>query len=106
MSRSNRREESLHAQGTRVLRYPLPTAAVGDRRWQGLTFDGCVKYADGTEKRIEAAAITAEFRESVSTFMRRIVSRKPDRHVPSERECGWCEVSSEDCSERIEPGMA
>ena len=35
--------------------------------------------------------------------MRRIVARKPARHVPSERECGWCEISSEDCSERIEP---
>ena len=42
----------------------------------------------------------------MATFMRRIVAHEPARHVPSERECGWCEVSSEDCSERIEPEMA
>ena len=78
----------------------------GHRRWQGVSFDGCLVYADGTEKRIATDAITDEFRESVTTFMRRIVSRKPARHVPSERECGWCEVSSEDCSERIEPEVA
>ena len=84
--------------------YLLPLS--GHRRWQGVTFDGCVVYADGTEKRIGADAITEEFKESVTTFMRRIVSRKPARHVPSERECGWCEVSSEDCSERIEPEVA
>ena len=63
-------------------------------------------YADGTERQIEADAITEEFKESVTTFMRRIVSRKLARHVPSERECGWCEVSSEDCTERIEPEVA
>ena len=78
----------------------------GHRRWHGVTFDGCVVYADGTEKKIGADAITDEFKESVTTFMRRIVSRKPARHVPSERECGWCEISSEDCSERIEPEVA
>lgn len=78
----------------------------GHRRWQGISFDGCVAYADGTEKQIAADAITDEFRQNVTTFMRRIVSRKPTRHVPSERECGWCEVSVEDCSERIEPEVA
>ena len=78
----------------------------GHRRWQGISFDGCVVYADGTEKQIAADAITNEFRQNVTTFMRRIVSRKPTRHVPSERECGWCEVSVEDCSERIEPEVA
>ena len=38
--------------------------------------------------------------------MRHIVSLKPARHVPSARECGWCEISSEDCSERIKPEVA
>ena len=78
----------------------------GHRRWQGVTFDGCAVYADGTEKRVTADAINDEFKENATTFMRRIVAREQARHVPSERECGWCEVSSEDCSERIEPEVA
>lgn len=52
-------------------------------RWQGVSFDGCVVYADGTEKRTGADAITNEFKANVVTFMRRIVARKPAHHVPS-----------------------
>ena len=63
-------------------------------------------YADGTERRSGAVSITDVFKVNVTTFMRRIVSREPARHVPSEREYGWCEISSEDCSERIEPEVA
>ena len=74
----------------------------GHRRWHGVSFNGCVVYADGTVKQIKADAITDEFKANLANFMRRIVSREPARHVPSERECGWCEVSSADCSERVE----
>ena len=81
----------------------------GHRRWQGVSFDGCVVYADGTGKRIGADSMTDEFKTNVTTFMRRIVSYKPAPHVPSAHECGWCEISSMDCldcSERIEPEVA
>ena len=78
----------------------------GHRRSQGVTFESCVAYADGTEKKIGADSITDELKANVTTFMRRIVSREPTLHVPSEREYGWCEISSEDCSERIEPEVA
>ena len=78
----------------------------GHRRWQGVSFDACVVYADGTENRIGADSMTDEFKTNVTTFMRRIVSQKTARHVPSTHECGWCEISSVDCSERIEPEVA
>lgn len=78
----------------------------GHRRWRRASFDGYVVYARGTGKRIGADSITDEFKANVTTFMRRIVVPKPARHVPSARECGWCEISSEDCSERIEPEVA
>ena len=74
-------------------------------RWKDVSFDGCVAYADGTEKRIAADAIADDFKAKVTSFMRRIVAQKPSRHVPSARECGWCEVSSDDCTERIEPDV-
>ena len=78
----------------------------GHRRWQEFTFDGCVLYADDTEKKIGADSITDEFKVNVTMLMRRLVAREPARHVPSERERGWCEISSEDCSERIESEVA
>ena len=71
-----------------------------------MSFDGCVVYADGTERRIAADTINDEFKTNVTTFMRQIVAREPALHVPSERDCGWCEVSLEDCLERIEPEVA
>ena len=62
----------------------------GHQRWRDATFDGCVVAAEGTEKEIRIDAITDEFKPNVATVMRRIVAREPARHVPSERECGWC----------------
>ena len=38
--------------------------------------------------------------------VRRFVSRRPACYVPSDRECGWCDVISDDCSEHIAPEVA
>ena len=80
--------------------YLLPVSNHG--RWRRARMDGCVVYADGTEVPIGADAIDDEFKGQVAGIMRRIVSEEPARHVPSERECGWCELTAADCSERIE----
>ena len=71
-------------------------------RWKGKTMNGCVLYGDGTEVAISAGAIDDEFQEHVAALMRRIVADEPPRKVPSERECAWCVVSSNDCPERVD----
>ena len=80
--------------------YLLPVSNHG--RWRRARMDGCVAYADGREVRRGADAIDEEFKGQVAGFMRRVVSEEPGRHVPSERECGWCELTAADCCERIE----
>ena len=43
-----------------------------------------------------AEAVDDEFREQVAAVIGRIVADEPPRKVPSERECAWCVVSSDD----------
>ena len=74
-------------------------------RWKGVSMDGAVVYSNGTDVRVGAGDITAEFREQVAAFMTRIVAHGPARAVPSARECNWCELSREYCPERIESGV-
>ena len=79
--------------------YLLPRSNQG--RWRRSRMDGCVLYADGTERRIGANDIDDKFKEMVADVMRQIASDGPARYVPSVRECGRCVLTGDDCSERI-----
>ena len=69
--------------------YLLPRSNQG--RWRGSRMDGCVLYADGTERRIGADDIDDRFSGMVADVMRRIASDQPTPYVPSVRE--WADVS-------------
>lgn len=70
---------------------------LGHRSFEGTTFDCCVVYVDGTENQVGAGAITEWFGENSTTFMHSFLSRRPACHVPSDGECGWRYVGSDDC---------
>ena len=80
-------------------------AAEGSRskRWRDKKFEGVVMYADGSERRISADSVDDAFVSRVAEFMRKMTSDMPPRRVPSLAECGWCELTSADCPDRIEP---
>ena len=42
----------------------------------------------------------------MTAFVKKMVSPLPARKVPSERECGWCDIGKADCDERLEPDAA
>ena len=86
----------------RLYMYLLPRSNHG--RWRGTRPAGCVLYADGTERLIEADEVDDEFAERVATVMRQIASDEPAGHRPSAKECGRCPLTSEHCSERVESG--
>ena len=86
----------------RLYMYLLPRSNHG--LWRGTRPAGCVLYVDGTERRIEAHEVDEEFIERVSNVMRRIAADEPAGHRPSAKECGRCLLTSEACSERVEPG--
>ena len=70
-------------------------------RWRGSRMDGCVLYGDATERRIGADEIDDEFKGIVSRVMRQIASDEPAPYLPSVRECGRCDMTDDECGERI-----
>ena len=70
---------------------------------RGVTFEGRVRYKDG-EVRIDPSEINDEFVSGMGTLIQRLASDEPVQRVPSGRECSFCSITSEDCSDRIEKG--
>ena len=56
-----------------------------------------------SEKHIPADSLDDAFVSRLAEFMRKMTSDMPPRRVPSLAECGWCELTSADCPDRIEP---
>ena len=98
------RERGSDEAQVKLYMYLLPRAK--GTRWHGVTFDGCVVYRDGDERWIPASAIDDEFMGAVQSLMRRVVSDRPARRVPSADECAWCDLTAVDCDERIERAVA
>ena len=62
-------------------------------------------YPDGNEKRIPSESIDDGFIRRLADFMQKMASDLPARRVPSEFECGRCDLTSADCPEKIEPSV-
>ena len=86
-----------------IYMYALPLVA--GSLWEGKTLDGCLVYRDGTEKHIPASAIDSDFREGLVDLIRKVVSDKPARRVPSPAECSWCDLTDRDCPERVDSDL-
>ena len=98
------RESTSHLLQVQLYMYLLPRLA--DSRWRGTRFWGAVVYADGAEKIIPPESIDNAFIERLANFMQKMASDMPARRVPSEFECGQCDLTSADCPEKIEPVAA
>ena len=96
-------ESASHIAQVQLYMYLLPKSQI--ERWKGKRFEGVVVYADGNEKRISADSVDDAFVSRLAEFMRKMTSDMPSRRVPSLAECGWCELTSTDCSDRMEPGL-
>ena len=49
-----------------------------------------------------ASSVDGAFVNRVAEFMRRMMSDTPARRVPSAPECGWCDIGSASCPERVQ----
>ncbi len=86
-----------------IYMYALPLVA--DSPWEGKSLNGRLVYKDGTEKYIPASAVDSDFREGLHDLIRRVVSEKPARRIPSPPECNWCDLTDLDCSERVDSDL-
>ena len=96
-------ESASHIVQVQIYMYLLPKSKIA--RWKGKRFEGVVVYADGSERRISADSVDDAFVSRLAEFMRKMTSPMPPRRVPSLAECGWCELTKADCSDRMEPGL-
>ena len=84
-------------QPRRCTLYMYLVPRVPGSRWNGRSFDGEVVYRDGSKVEVPAVSVNAEFIQKVVTFVKKMASPLPARKVPSERECGWCDIGKADC---------
>jgi hypothetical protein len=80
-----------------VYMYAVPRALP---EYEGLTFDGRVVYEDH-EVPIPHTAVDETFTTNLTALIGRIASRAPARKVPSDMECGFCNIPSAECPERV-----
>jgi hypothetical protein len=80
--------------------YAVPKAL---HQYNGISFDGRLVYPDH-EDYIPNTAVDDTFINNLSSLIQRLASPNPARRVPSGMECGFCNITSADCPERVESG--
>ena len=71
-------------------------------RYRGMSFEGRVVYADGGEIEIAASAVNDSFRSDLYKLIRRIGAAEPPSRRPSAFECAMCDITPNDCPDRID----
>ena len=71
-----------------------------DSRFRDVSVEGRIIYSDH-DVFIPAGSVTEKFASSLGSLMRRLSSDIPAVKVPSEQECAFCPITTEDCEERI-----
>ena len=78
--------------------YAVPRAL---GQYRNMAFDGVVAYQD-YEVTIPASAVNEQFIDRLATLIRRISRAQPLEKTPSAMECGFCQISKEECPERVD----
>jgi hypothetical protein len=78
----------------------LPYSTSG--RYKGKTINGYVVYKEGPRTAIPAQSIDASFFENITHFLNILDATKEPSRVPSYIECQYCDITVEDCNQRVE----
>ena len=87
-----------HAAQVLTYMYAIPRSLEG---YRGMEFQGHVIYPDGNVQ-IPVSGLDRRFIDRLGALIRRLADENPARKVPSLAECRWCDITREDCPERIE----
>jgi CRISPR/Cas system-associated exonuclease Cas4 (RecB family) len=70
-------------------------------KYSGIKFDGLVVYPDH-EVTIPAESVDTGFAGRLAELIKRVSADDPPRQVPSADECKFCDLTVQDCPERVE----
>ena len=87
-----------HAIQVMVYQYAVPLAL---REYRGVELRGQVVCPD-SQVGIPASAVDEKFILDLGRLITRLASETPARRVPSAQECRFCNITAEDCPERVE----
>ena len=91
-------EQPWHKLQVMTYMYAMPKALPEYRHFK---FAGEIVYNNRTE-RVPQGGIDQGFVQNLGSLIRRIAAPEPPVRVPSAAECRYCDITLEDCSERIE----
>ena len=87
-----------HAVQVLTYMYAVPRAL---EQFRGMEFRGHVIYPEGNVQ-IPVSGLDRKFIDRLGSLIRRLADETPARKVPSASECRWCDITREDCPERVE----
>ena len=92
------RSSPHHAAQVLTYMYAVPRAL---DRYREMEFRGHVIYPDGNVQ-IPVSGMDRRFIDRLGTLIRRLADETPARRVPSAQECRFCDITADDCPERVE----
>ena len=95
------REQPWHRVQVMIYQSALPLAF---SQYRNVRIGGEVIYPTHTV-RIPRGALLGQFIEELASLIRWLAVDTPPRRVPSAQECRYCDVTSEDCPQRMEDGF-
>ena len=94
-------ERPWHRVQVMIYQYALPLALP---QYRNVGIGGEVIYPSHTV-RIPRGALPGQFIEELASLIRRLAADALSRRVPTAQECSFCEVTAEDCPQRMEDGF-
>ena len=92
------RQQPAHFVQIMIYMYALPRAL---QQYQHAKLAGEVVYPTGT-RRVPMGSLHTQFKTDLGSLIRRLAADKPAARVPSEHECRFCDISAEDCPDRVD----
>ena len=91
------RNSPHHPVQVMIYQYAVPRAL---EEYRGMEFRGHVIYPDGNVQ-IPVSGVDRKFIDRLGGLIQRLADETPARRVPSASECRWCDITSEDCNDKI-----
>ena len=102
-----REEAASHIAQVQFYMYLLPKSDL--TKWRDMpegSLDGAVVYPGGHQVDIPAESVDDASEARPTDFMQNMTAPVPPKRVPSGPECGYCDLTMVDCTERVDADVS